>query len=318
MLLVIAELSASGVAPAGIEAVAAVQHLGDDVAVALLGGNVGPAIDAIRHLDVAEIIALEDEALSTYTPDGFVLALQPLISARAPVLVIAPHTYQARDYMPALAARLGSGLATDCIGLQRDGDELRLTRPVLGGKLVADVTFVGRPPHLATLQVGVFGRERVSTREAPAQVTRVTVTIDPSRIRQQVEPKFREETSLVDLAQASRIVAVGRGVKERDQLRVVEELAAALGAELAASRPICDAGWLPMDRQVGSSGQTVSPRLYVAVGISGAIQHIVGMRGSRTVVAINKDPQAPIFEVADYGIVGDLFEIVPALVKALE
>jgi electron transfer flavoprotein alpha subunit len=144
------------------------------------------------------------------------------------------------------------------------------------------------------------------------------VKIDPSTIRQKPEAPFQEAKQAVDLSQAERIVSVGRGIKGPEHLPLAQQLAQALHAEIAASRPICDAGWLPMERQVGSSGQTVAPKLYLALGISGAIQHLVGMKGASTIVAINKDPDAPIFEVADYGIVGDLFEIVPALLEALK
>src|SRR5207342_274270 len=152
----------------------------------------------------------------------------------------------------------------------------------------------------------------------PSPVRPLSVTVDAGAIRQKPDAPFQEARQAVDLSQAERIVAVGRGIKEQDKLPVAQKLADALHAELAASRPICDAGWLPMERQVGSSGQTVAPKLYLALGISGAIQHLVGMKGASTIVAINKDADAPIFEVADYGIVGDLFEIVPALIEAVK
>jgi electron transfer flavoprotein alpha subunit len=168
-----------------------------------------------------------------------------------------------------------------------------------------------------TCLFGAFRADSAARGAAAAPVVKATVAVDASRIRQKPEAPFKEAKQAVDLSQASRIVAVGRGIKAQENLKVAEQLAQALGAELAASRPICDAGWLPMDRQIGSSGQTVAPKLYVALGISGAIQHLVGMKGSRTIVAINKDADAPIFEVADYGIVGDLFEVIPAIVAEL-
>jgi electron transfer flavoprotein alpha subunit len=186
------------------------------------------------------------------------------------------------------------------------------------GKLAADVVLQGPMPHLATLQIGAFRSDQVAKGAAAAPVEAIAIEIDASAIREKPEAPFQEGRHAVDLSQAERIVAVGRGIKSQEYLAIARKLAEALGAELAASRPICDAGWLPMERQVGSSGQTVAPKLYIALGISGAIQHVVGMKGARTIVAINKDADAPIFEIADYGIVGDLFEIVPAMVAELE
>jgi electron transfer flavoprotein alpha subunit len=263
------------------------------------------------------VITVEHQALGDYTADGFVLALSALIEQDQPALVFLPHTYQTRDFAPALAARLGRPLITDVTGVKKDGDRLVYVRPMFQGKLSADVAAGGPPPHLVTCQIGAFRADSAARGAAAAPVVKATVAVDASRIRQKPEAPFKEAKQAVDLSQASRIVAVGRGIKAQENLKVAEQLAQALGAELAASRPICDAGWLPMDRQIGSSGQTVAPKLYVALGISGAIQHLVGMKGSRTIVAINKDADAPIFEVADYGIVGDLFEVIPAIVAEL-
>ena len=191
-------------------------------------------------------------------------------------------------------------------------------RQMFQGKLVAEVRPTGDGRCLVTVQIGAFRADQVRRGTTPSALVPMPVAIDASAIRQAPEAPFREAKQAVDLGQAARIVAVGRGIKSLDRLPVAQSLADGLNAELAASRPICDNGWLPMERQVGSSGQTVAPKLYVALGISGAIQHLVGMKGSRTIVAINKDADAPIFEVADYGIVGDLFEIVPAIVEELK
>jgi electron transfer flavoprotein alpha subunit len=215
------------------------------------------------------------------------------------------------------AVRLGASLITDVTGVNGTGAAATFTRPMFQGKLSAEVRPQGEAPRCITIQIGAFRADAVKRGEA-GPVTRVDVTIDPSAIRQAPEAPFKEAKQAVDLGQAERIVAVGRGIKSQENIAVAERLAKAISAEIAASRPICDSGWLPMDRQIGSSGQTVAPKLYVALGISGAIQHLVGMKGARTIVAINKDADAPIFEVADYGIAGDLFEIVPALVSELE
>jgi electron transfer flavoprotein alpha subunit len=186
------------------------------------------------------------------------------------------------------------------------------------GKLTADVIPQGPAPHFVTFQIGAFRVDQVARGAAPAPVRALSVSVDASMIREKPEAPFQQAKQAVDLSQAERIVSVGRGIKEQSNIAIAQKLAEALHAEIAASRPICDAGWLPMERQVGSSGQTVAPKLYLALGISGAIQHLVGMKGSSTVVAINKDPDAPIFEIADYGIVGDLFEIVPAIINAVK
>jgi len=243
-----------------------------------------------------------------YTADAYAAAAEELIRKVNPQLVVFGHTYQTRDYAPKLAARFGRFLISDVIG----GKPPVFVRQMFQGKLNADVRLVGDGPHFVSVQAGAWH----------AVVTEPAETFSPdlsaSRLRQVPEAPFREAARAVDLTAADIIVSVGRGIKEKENIPVVEALAQALGAELAASRPICDAGWLPMDRQVGSSGQTVSPKLYIAVGISGAIQHLVGMKGAKTVVAINKDPDAPIFEVAHYGIVGDLFEVVPALVEEIK
>jgi electron transfer flavoprotein alpha subunit len=206
---------------------------------------------------------------------------------------------------------------TDVVGLKQQDQTLIYTRPVFQGKLTADVSAEGPPPHLVTFQIGAFRADAAVRGEGRAAIRKTAIELDVAAIRQKPDAPFKEARQAVDLSQAERIVAVGRGIKDQEHLKLAEQLAQAMGAEVAASRPICDAGWLPMDRQIGSSGQTVAPKLYVALGISGAIQHLVGMKGARTIVAINKDPEAPIFEVADYGIVGDLFEVVPAMIAEL-
>ena len=227
------------------------------------------------------------------------------------------HTYQTRDYAPKLAARLDRLLIPDCIGSKIENGVRLLVRPMFQGKFVADIRPDGGTPHFVSMQVGAFRADSVVRVAAPVDIRSIPIEISGVAIRQQPDAPFKEAKQAVDLTQADKIVAVGRGIKGEEQLPIAQELAKVLGAELAASRPICDSGWLPMDRQIGSSGQTVTPKLYVALGISGAIQHLVGMKGAKTIVAINKDADAPIFEVSDYGIVGDLFEVVPALVAAL-
>lgn len=320
MILVVAEQRDGKLNRATWEAIAASQQLagGDALKIALLGGSAGGAAQELAAAGVGEVLVMADPALESYTPDGYVIALAQVMASASPQVVALAHTYQTRDFAPALAARLNVPLVTDVTGITGTGSGATFTRPMFQGKLAAEVRPVGSGPCFVTFQIGAFRADQVQKGATASAVTNVPLTIDRSAIRQAPEAPFQEAQQAVDLSQAARIVAVGRGIKSKEHLPVAEALAKAMGAELAASRPICDNGWLPMERQIGSSGQTVAPKLYVALGISGAIQHLVGMKGSRTIVAINKDADAPIFEVADYGIVGDLFEIVPALVAELQ
>ena len=315
--LVIAEQREGKLNRATWEAIAAAQQIGGSLTVVVPGSGVDAVAADLAAARCDRVLVIDDPALEHYTADGYVLALSALLRQETPDVAILPHTYQARDFAPALAARLNTALVTDVTAIKTDGGRLVYVRPMFQGKLSADVAASGPAPHLATMQIGAFRGDSAARGTSPAAVEKASVTVDAGAIRQKPEAAFKEAKQAVDLSQAERIVAVGRGIKGQEHLKIAEQLAQALGAEVAASRPICDAGWLPMDRQIGSSGQTVSPKLYVALGISGAIQHLVGMKGSRTIVAINKDADAPIFEVADYGIVGDLFEVVPAMIAEL-
>jgi electron transfer flavoprotein alpha subunit len=318
MMVIIAEQQAGVLNPASLEAIAAAQTLGDRVTVVLAGADLQTPASSLADCGVTEVVTLESPLLAAYTADGAVTALAAYLRAEPPTMVLLAHTYQARDFAPRLAARLDWSFIADGTGVRRTSDGVVVvTRPIFQGKLTAEVVLEGPSPHVVALQMGRFRRDAVRQGAAAAPIRRVSAAVEAGDIRQTPDAPFREAKQAVDLSQAERIVAIGRGVKEDRHVRLARDLASSLGAELAASRPICDAGWLPMDRQVGSSGQTVAPRLYVAIGISGAIQHVVGMKGSRTIVAINRDPDAPIFEVADYGIVGDLFEVVPAIIAAL-
>jgi electron transfer flavoprotein alpha subunit len=322
VILVIAEHRQGDLNRATWEAIAGAQllarRLGGRPLKVIVPGATGRAADELAAAGIGDVLTVTDAALDTYTPDGYVMALAQAVTSLSPQFVALPHTYQTRDFVPALAARLGKPIVTDVTALAGTADAPTFLRPMFQGKLAAEVRPAGGDPCFVTFQIGAFRADQVQKGSSPSTVAPVSVTIDRSAIRQTPDAPFQEAQRAVDLSQAARIVAVGRGIKSREHLPVAEALAKGLGAELAASRPICDSGWLPMERQIGSSGQTVAPKLYVALGISGAIQHLVGMKGSRTIVAINKDPDAPIFEVADYGIVGDLFEIVPAIVAELE
>jgi electron transfer flavoprotein alpha subunit len=323
VILVVAEQKDGRLNRATWEALAAAQQLsretGDpDIHVVVLGKAAAGPAGELAAAAVKTIGTVEHDGLATYTADAFIQALRHVITERSPQFVVFPHTYQTRDFVPALAATLDRALVTDVIGIRNVNGVTAFARPMFQGKLTADVVPEGPAPHLITFQIGAYRADAVERGARAAPIAAAAVDVDAAKVRQQPEAPFQETKQAVDLSQADRIVSVGRGIKSQDNLPIAEKLAKALGAELAASRPICDNGWLPMERQIGSSGQTVAPKLYVALGISGAIQHLVGMKGARTIVAINKDAEAPIFEVADYGIQGDLFEIAPAIVAEIE
>jgi electron transfer flavoprotein alpha subunit len=319
MILVIAEQHDDKLNRASWETIAAAQQLpgGLPIKVGVLGAQVDAVASELATAAASEVLVVQNPALEPYTADGFMQAARGLIEKTKPQYVMMPHTYQTRDFAPQLAASLDRPLIADCVGIKAADGKAAFVRLLFQGKLAADVVPVGDPPYLVTFQIGSFRADQAAKGAAPAPITRVEVPVDAGAIRQRPEAPFRGAKQAVDLSQAERIVSVGRGIKDKENISLAEKLAQALNAEIAASRPICDAGWLPMERQVGSSGQTVAPKLYLALGISGAIQHLVGMKGARTIVAINKDAEAPIFEVADYGVVGDLFEIVPAVLKEL-
>jgi electron transfer flavoprotein alpha subunit len=299
------------------EAMVAAQSIasvtGQKLSAIVLGKSIQSVASDTASKKLDAVYTVEDDKLAEYTPDGYVAALKQAVGKLDPLFFLLSHTYQVRDFAPKLAAALGKTFVTDCVGFRVEGNDVVFTRQIFQGKINTDVRVTGSPPILASFQAGSYRADKAETAGSPATITPLEISLSEVQIRTQAEPKFQEAKQAVDLSQAPLIVAVGRGIKSQENIEMVQKLADAMGAEIAASRPICDNEWLPMDRQIGSSGQTVSPKLYLAVGISGAIQHVVGMKNSQTIVAINKDAEAPIFDIADYGIVGDLFEIVPAL-----
>jgi electron transfer flavoprotein alpha subunit len=330
-ILLVLEERSGHISRASWEALAAALRLGpaQSVTAVVIGAQTEALATEAAAKGVGKVIRVEHPLLAQYTVDGFVLALHQLLQRESPTHVVFPHTYQVRDYAPALACHMGQVLIGDVTGIS-DGpvphptdkdlsaEAPVFTRQLLQGRLNGSYRHVGNGPCFVSVQAGAF-RAVESDGNAPSvEISTFVPQIDQGQIRTRPGEPFRDSAQTVDLGSAQRIVSVGRGIKDADNLQLVQELATALDAELAASRPICDNGWLPMERQVGSSGQTVSPKLYLAVGISGAIQHLVGMKGSQCIVAINKDPDAPIFEIADYGIVGDLFEVVPALTESVK
>ncbi|HEY2462023.1 MAG TPA: electron transfer flavoprotein subunit alpha/FixB family protein [Candidatus Acidoferrum sp.] len=322
-ILVIAEQRQGKFNNTSFETLAAAQQIAADasgtVSSVMIGKGVAGLANELAAKDVAEVLLVEHDLLDAYTPDAYCVALKQVIESAKPDLVLFPHTYQVRDFAPKLAAMLGKGMIGDCVGYRNEGGKLVFVRQMFQGKTAADVSFQGAVPWFASFQAGAFRSDLVKPKAGgAAPVNSVAVDLKPEQIRTTPLDLFKEAKSAVDLTQAPIIVSIGRGIKAPENIPLAEAVAKAIGGEIAASRPICDEGWLPMERQIGSSGQTVAPKLYLALGISGAIQHVVGMKGARTIVAINKDQNAPIFEIADYGIVGDIFEVMPALTEALE
>jgi len=316
-ILVIAEQREGKLNRVSLETIVGAQALakqtGWTVEAALVSGGNAP-VDELKAAKLARIYSVEGPELAQYTPDGFVAALKALIEAKKPKLVLLPHTYQVRDFAPKLAATFGAVLVSDATGAKFEGGKVLFMRQMFQGKFTADVALAGDGPWFVSFQSGAYRADQLEAGVADVEI----IAAGAANIRTRPEAPFQEAKQAVDLSQAEIIVSVGRGIKEQKNIAMAQALADALGGEIAASRPICDAGWLPMERQVGSSGQTVSPKLYLALGISGAIQHIVGMKGSKTIIAVNKDAEAPIFEVADVAVVGNLFDIVPALTEEIK
>lgn len=318
MILVFIEHKNCVLNKTSLEAITAAQSIGKD-----LGLKVGAVIpcdkdcalaEEISQYDIEKVIVAKNEKLVPYTPDGYTDAFEQIIKKENAEYVIMAHTYRVRDFCPKLAARFGKEMLGDCIRYTNNGGDLTFTRRIFLGKLDADVTIKGDAPYFVTFQSGAFRGDNAGKGSATSE----TVEVEVGDLRMTPEEPFQEAKATVDLSKSEIIIAVGRGIKSQENIAIAEELAEVLGADIAASRPICDAEWLPIDRQIGSSGQTVAPKVYIALGISGAIQHIVGMKNSSTIVAINKDAEAPIFDIADYGIVGDLFEAVPVLVEEIK
>jgi electron transfer flavoprotein alpha subunit len=321
-ILVVAEQREGKLNRVSFETIAAAQSIaketGWSVEVVLPGNNLTTPAADLATKATAKVSALESLALENYTADAYVFALKRFVTEKQPKLVLFPHTYQVRDFAPRLALALDRTLISDSTGFKFENQKLLFTRQMFQGKFSADVSFTGDAPWtwMATIQIGAFRGDQAEAGAPPVETLVAAVAESAPRVTP--HEIFQEAKQAVDLGQAEVIVAVGRGIKEQKNLAVAEALAEALGGEVAASRPICDNGWLPLDRQIGSSGQTVAPKLYVALGISGAIQHIVGMKGAGTIVAINKDAEAPIFEIADIGVVANLFDVVPPLTEEIK
>jgi electron transfer flavoprotein alpha subunit len=289
------------------------RDMGMPVHAAVLG-SAGVALDVLKAAKIDRVVTIEGSRLNAYDPDGYVSAVRAILDRQSPALIVAGHTTQGMDFMPRLAVALRKPLVAGCVNYEKVGDRVVLTRQVFNAKMNLKVVPKGQGPCLATVVPGAFPGDEMEAGGSP-EVEALSVDMSKVPARRRLLGQSKAPKGNVDLGSAAIIVAGGRGLKQKENFSLISDLADALGGAVGASRPVVDAEWLPREYQIGSSGQTVAPKLYVAVGISGAIQHLVGMQNSRCIVAINKDPEAPIFKVAHYGIVDDLFKVVPALTK---
>ncbi|MEW5978345.1 MAG: electron transfer flavoprotein subunit alpha/FixB family protein [Acidobacteriota bacterium] len=316
-ILVLIEHRAGRAKAISLEALSLGQKLSDELGKPLKAVVIGKESDALAaaaSVQAPEVLVAAADEFADYTPETYCHVLSEIVRRQSPYLLLMGHTYQAIDFAPRLAATLDRGFIPNCIDCRCEAGRPLFFRQVFAGKLTLQVGCKGEPPYLASVQQGAFGGQEVTSVQG-AKVLRLDVPMPVQLVRRKVLEVFREAEGKVDLSQADIIVAGGRGLGNKEKFQIVLDLAKALGAAVGASRPVTDGGWLPKEHQIGSSGQTVSPKLYIACGISGAIQHTVGMVNSGCIVAINKDPNAPIFSIADYAIVGDVFKVVPVLTE---
>ena len=293
------------------EAIAGAQKIGGNITALVIGEKSDSVADELSSFQIEKTLLVTNEKVTSYNVDGYKEIILQVINVVNPEFVITGHTYQARDFMPRLSASLDIPFIPDLVGFENSS----YIKQIMNSKLNASISS-SNGPVLISFQSASFSEENISKGSSPLE--KFEVNLDASNIRSTVDEPFQESASEVDLESAELIVSVGRGIEKEENTSIAFDLAQVLGAEVSASRPVVDAGWLPSSRQVGSSGSTVSPKLYFSLGVSGAIQHVVGMKGSKNILAINKDPDAPIFEIADYAVVGDLLDIIPKLIEKLK
>jgi electron transfer flavoprotein alpha subunit len=292
------------------EAIVGAQQLGGSISALAIGDNADALASELSGFDLEEVITVKHDLVSSYNADGYAMVVQKVVESESPKTILAGHTYQTRDFMPRVSAKIDAPFIPDIISID-DG----LTKQILNAKLNATVSS-SNEQMILSFQSAAFSEESIKPGFCSSRS--FDVSLDSSQVRAESEDPFQEAAGGVDLESADLIVSIGRGIEKEENISLAFDLAEALGAEVSASRPVVDSGWVEPFRQVGSSGQNVSPKLYFALGISGAIQHVVGMKGSKNILAINKDPDAPIFEIADYAVVGDVLEIVPKLIEKLQ
>ena len=291
--------------------------VGQGATAVLLGSNIKDKAATLGHYGADTVLVADDPRLADYTTDAYVAVLETVVKANDPAILLVGASVQGKDLAARLAARLHVGMAQDCTGFVLADGKVVATRPIYAGKAYAKVTFSESWPQMATARPNVLSLNEPDTSKA-AEIRDIDLSLDDDALKTRVVDILRDESGKVDLTEADKIVSGGRGMKAPENYTILEELADLIGASVGASRSAVDAGWRPHSDQVGQTGKVVSPNLYIACGISGAIQHLAGMGTSKFIVAINKDPDAPIFQRADYGVVDDLFKVVPALTAELK
>lgn len=319
-ILIVIEDNNGAIHQMSLEAIVAAQEISSKLnakttALAMGRNAEALALEASKY-ELNDILKINSSSLNSYSSDGYAIAIEKVISENNFSYVLFGHTYQVRDYVPKISAKLMRPFLADNIKMSISNRSIEFTKQTFNAKLLADIQTSDSGLYLVSFQSASFSLDAI--KPGSSEIKKIDIEIDNTQIKNIYEEPFQESVGGVDLTSADIIVSVGRGIGDADKISIVKELAEAMGGELSSSRPVVDAGWLSPDHQVGSSGQSVSPKLYFALGISGAIQHVVGMKGSKNIVAINKDPEAPIFEIANYGIVGDIFEIVPKLIESLK
>ena len=293
------------------EAIVGAQKIGGQISALIIGKDHEEILNELLNYEIEKTIVVDHDLVPAYNADGYKEIVKQVFDSVDPKFIIAGHTYQSRDFMPRISAAFDIPMLADLIEVEND----KYVKQIMNSKLNASITS-NQDKAILTFQSASFSEEDII--KGSNSLEKVEITLDPSLIKSKAENPFQETSSEVDLESADFIVSVGRGIEKEENKSLAFDLAQVLGAEVSASRPVVDAGWLPSSRQVGSSGSTISPKLYFSLGVSGAIQHVVGMKGSKNILAINKDRDAPIFEISDYAVVGDVLEIVPKLVNNLK
>ena len=293
------------------EAIVGAQKIGGSISALAMGMNADHFAEQLKNIDISEVIIVNHESVFSYNADGYAAVVADIIKNESPKFIVAGHTYQTRDFMPRVSAKLDIPFIPDIIGI--DGG--KFFKQILNAKLNASI-FSSSNQMIISFQSASFNEEFIS--EGKCSSRNIDFNFDPSLVRSVSDEPFQEDSGDIDLESADILVSVGRGIGKKENVNLAFELAELIGAEVSASRPVVDSEWIDSFRQVGSSGSNVAPKLYFSLGISGAIQHVVGMKGSKKILAINKDSDAPIFEIADYAVIGDVLEIVPELIEALK
>lgn len=318
-ILVVLEDSNGKIHRLSVEAIVGAQKLASahnlSVSALVIGMNAEALSSEAAQYNIDKVLKVTNDLVSTYSSDGYTEVIRQIIERESPKYILFGHSYQVRDYVPKLSAKLRKPFLADSVAFDISEDSAVSTKQMYNAKLLSDIAPNEEPPYLISFQSATFNSDNINS--GTAQIEDCDISFDSSIIKTQSEEPFKELGEDLDLSTANLIVSVGRGIGKEENIPLAKDLAETIGADLSSSRPVVDSGWLPSVHQVGSSGQSVAPKMYLALGISGAIQHVVGMKGSKNIVAINKDPDAPIFELADYGVVGDLLEILPKLTEAL-